>query len=100
MLESRVERETMTSKKSESEREEDPEFDDKEDDDLDQLFTVDEAARELRMGKSTLNHYRCEGRGPIYRKHGSRVFYTKRSLRRWSRRDRYKSTSQRVRRDR
>ncbi|PQA88825.1 helix-turn-helix domain-containing protein [Hyphococcus luteus] len=94
----------MTRNTKETESYEDPEYgndgDDEDDDDLDQLFTVEEAARELRMGKSTLNRYRCEGRGPIYRKHGSRVFYTKRSLRRWSRRDRYKSTSQRVRRDR
>jgi hypothetical protein len=72
-------------------------FDD--DTDLDQLMTVREAAAILRIGRSTLNHYRCEGRGPIYRKHGARVFYTKRSLLRWSRRDRYRSTSQRVRRD-
>lgn len=75
--------------------EDEPGFED--DTDLDQLFTVAEAAKLLRIGRSTLNHYRCEGRGPVYRKHGARVFYTKRSLLRWSRRARYRSTSQRVR---
>lgn len=81
----------------ESGKPDDLDFDD--DTDLDQLLTVREAAAMLRIGRSTLNHYRCEGRGPIYRKHGARVFYTKRSLLRWSRRDRFRSTSQRVRRD-
>lgn len=75
----------------------DPEFED--DTDLDQLLTVREAAAMLRIGRSTLNHYRCEGRGPVYRKHGARVFYTRRSLLRWSRRDRFRSTSQKIRRD-
>lgn len=81
----------------ESGERDDIDYDD--DTDLDQLLTVREAAAMLRIGRSTLNHYRCEGRGPIYRKHGARVFYTKRSLLRWSRRDRFRSTSQRVRRD-
>ena len=88
----------MTSRPNEDENHEDPALEG--DDDLDALFTVDEAAKILHMAKSTLNHYRCEGRGPIYRKHGSRVFYTKRSLQRWSRRNRYQSTSQRLRRGR
>ncbi len=84
----------MTNNQNDKGKDKNPTLDN--DDDLDALFTVEEAAKLLRMGKTTLNHYRCEGRGPIYRKHGARVFYTKRSLLRWSRRDRFKSTSQRA----
>lgn len=76
-----------------------PDTDFEDDTDLDQLLTVREAAAMLRIGRSTLNHYRCEGRGPVYRKHGARVFYTRRSLLRWSRRERYRSTSHKIRRD-
>lgn len=60
------------------------------------LITVKEAARLLRLSASTLNQYRCDGRGPVYRKHGGRVFYSKRSLLRWSQRHRYLSTSHRI----
>lgn len=65
--------------------------------DLDDLVTVAEAARILKLRRTTLDHYRCQGRGPIYRKHGGRVFYKRRSLRAWSRRNRFESTSKRVR---
>ncbi|TRO85997.1 helix-turn-helix domain-containing protein [Glycocaulis profundi] len=60
------------------------------------LITVKEAARLLRLSASTLNQYRCDGRGPVYRKHGGRVFYSRRSLLRWSQRHRYLSTSHRI----
>lgn len=60
------------------------------------LMTVEEAARFLRMKRTTLDHYRCEGRGPVYRKHGARVFYPKASLVAWSERNTYASTSQRI----
>lgn len=60
------------------------------------LFSVVEAANFLRLKRSTLDHYRCEGRGPIYRKHGARVFYTRASLMAWSERQMFSSTSVRV----
>ena len=60
------------------------------------LFNVEEAAAFLRLTRSTLDHYRCEGKGPVYRKHGARVFYTRASLIDWSRRRQFTSTSSRV----
>lgn len=65
--------------------------------DLPELLTVTEAAAFLRLKRSTLDHYRCEGRGPVYRKHGARVFYPKPDLIRWSERNTYASTSERIR---
>jgi hypothetical protein len=62
-----------------------------------ELLSVVEAAKFLRLKRSTLDAYRCEGRGPIYRKHGARVFYPKPDLIRWSERNSYASTSQRLR---
>lgn len=66
------------------------------DDPFTDLITVKEAAKLLRLSPSTLNQYRCDGRGPVYRKHGGRVFYSRRSLMRWSERHRYTSTSSRI----
>ncbi|MAN74225.1 helix-turn-helix domain-containing protein [Henriciella sp.] len=60
------------------------------------LLNVVEAAAYLRLKRSTLDHYRCEGRGPIYRKHGARVFYTRKSLDDWSNRNAFVSTSERA----
>ena len=62
-----------------------------------ELLSVTEAAEFLRLSRSTLDHYRCQGRGPIYRKHGARVFYPKPDLIRWSERNSYASTSERLR---
>ena len=62
-----------------------------------ELLSVAEAAAFLRLTRSTLDHYRCEGRGPVYRKHGARVFYPKPDLIRWSERNAYASTSQKLR---
>lgn len=67
------------------------------DEDWPELLDVKEAARFLRLKRSTLDHYRCEGRGPIYRKHGARVFYLKPELIRWSERNAYASTSEKIR---
>ena len=61
-----------------------------------ELLTVVEAAEFLRLRRSTLDHYRCEGRCPVYRKHGARVFYPKTSLIAWSERNSYASTSERI----
>lgn len=60
------------------------------------LLNVQEAAAFLRLTRSTLDHYRCEGKGPIYRKHGTRVFYTRASLIDWSGRREFSSTSSRA----
>jgi hypothetical protein len=60
------------------------------------LLNVIEAASFLRLTRSTLDHYRCEGKGPIYRKHGTRVFYTRASLLDWSGRQEFSSTSSRA----
>jgi hypothetical protein len=60
------------------------------------LLNVQEAAAFLRLTRSTLDHYRCEGKGPIYRKHGTRVFYTRASLIDWSWRREFSSTSSRA----
>jgi predicted DNA-binding transcriptional regulator AlpA len=65
-----------------------------------ELLTVIEAAEFLRLTRSTLDHYRCEGRGPTYRKHGARVFYPKDELIAWSQRHAYVSTSQKYRHSR
>lgn len=66
----------------------------------DQVFlTVKEAAEFLRLKRATLDLYRCEGRGPEYRKHGARVFYTLSNLIAWSSDNRYQSTSQRIRKN-
>lgn len=62
-----------------------------------ELLNVEEAAAFLRLKRTTLDHYRCEGRGPIYRKHGARVFYPKPDLIKWSERNAYASTSERIR---
>ncbi|OZB19436.1 MAG: hypothetical protein B7X53_00045 [Hyphomonas sp. 34-62-18] len=63
---------------------------------LDDLVSVVEAAKILKLMRSTLDHYRCEGRGPVYRKHGGRVFYKKADLIAWSERNTFRSTSQRI----
>ncbi|WP_291208765.1 helix-turn-helix domain-containing protein [Hyphomonas sp.] len=60
------------------------------------LLNVQEAAAFLRLTRSTLDHYRCEGKGPNYRKHGTRVFYTRASLIDWSGRREFSSTSSRA----
>ena len=61
-----------------------------------ELLNVEEAAIFLRVTRSTLDHYRCEGKGPVYRKHGARVFYTRASLIEWSGRRKFSSTSSRL----
>lgn len=62
-----------------------------------EFLTNKEAAEFLRLKAATLDLYRCEGRGPEYRKHGSRVMYSKAVLIAWSDGHRYQSTSQRIR---
>lgn len=61
------------------------------------LMTPAEAAEFLHLSPITLSHYRQQGRGPVYRKHGWRVFYLKTDLIAWSDRQRWGSTSERFR---
>ncbi|WP_457573184.1 helix-turn-helix domain-containing protein [Desulfolithobacter sp.] len=51
-----------------------------------QFFTEGEAAELLRVKPQTLSVWRHEGRGPAYRKHGSRVVYSRDDLEEFSRR--------------
>lgn len=45
---------------------------------------TEEAAQYLRLMPRTLNNMRWRGEGPIYRKHGGRVFYHIKDLATWS----------------
>lgn len=64
---------------------------------LPELLTAIEAAKFLNLSPITLSHYRYQGRGPIYRKHGWRVYYTKADLVDWSNRQRWASTGEPLR---
>lgn len=61
------------------------------------LMTPVEAAEFLHLSPITLSHYRYQGRGPVYRKHGWRVFYLKADLLAWSERQRWASTAEPIR---
>lgn len=61
------------------------------------LMTPGEAAEFLHLSPITLSHYRYQGRGPVYRKHGWRVFYLKADLLAWSERQRWASTAEPIR---
>lgn len=65
-------------------------------DELPELLTAVEAAEFLRLSPITLSHYRYQGRGPIYRKHGWRVYYAKPDLVAWSEGQRWASTAERL----
>jgi Helix-turn-helix domain len=49
-----------------------------------QLLTTGEAAELLRLKPHTLENMRCEGTGPLFRKHGCRVFYLRSEIMAWS----------------
>lgn len=59
------------------------------------FLNVLEAAKYLRLTRSTLDGYRWDGRGPKYRKHGNKVYYHRDELNRWSENRRYRNSSQR-----
>lgn len=63
---------------------------------LPELLSASEAADFLNLSPITLSHYRCQGRGPIYRKHGWRIFYAKPDLVDWSNRQTWSSTSEKL----
>ena len=58
------------------------------------FFNVTEAAEYLRLKKPTLDNMRWMGTGPIFRKHGGRIYYHFEELTRWSDDSRAMSTSQ------
>lgn len=57
------------------------------------LLTEAESAPVLRVKPATLRQWRWQGRGPKFRKHGRKVFYTRKELERWSARQEVASTS-------
>ncbi len=60
------------------------------------FLSIDEAALYLRVTARALEHFRGEGGGPDYRKHGGSIVYHKRDLDRWSALRRYKSTAEKA----
>lgn len=56
---------------------------------------ADEAARYLKISVRALEHFRSNGEGPAYRKHGGRVVYHRDDLDLWSERRRFRSSSER-----
>jgi hypothetical protein len=58
------------------------------------FLTVPEAAAYLRLKKRTLDNMRWMGNGPMFRKHGGRVYYLVKELEDWSLSTRTKSTSE------
>lgn len=62
---------------------------------MDDLLTTKDASKILKLGVSTLNHYRVSGRGPAFHKVGPQlVRYDRADLDEWARSRRYKSTSE------
>ena len=53
----------------------------------------EEAAIYLRVSVRALEHYRQDGGGPAYRKHGGLIVYHINDLDRWSARRRFRTTS-------
>lgn len=56
---------------------------------------AEEASIYLRVSVRALEHYRQDGGGPAYRKHGGLVVYHINDLDRWSARRRFRTTSKR-----
>ena len=54
---------------------------------------VEEAALYLRISQRSLEHFRSDGNGPPYRKHGGAIVYHIDDLDRWSAGRRFESTS-------
>lgn len=60
------------------------------------FLSIDEAALYLRVTARALEHFRGEGGGPDYRKHGGSIVYHKLDLDRWSAMRRFKSTAEKA----
>ena len=59
-------------------------------------LTVAEVAAYLRLKPRTLDNMRCNGIGPIYSKHGGRIFYSFQDVIAWSRARRRRSTAEKA----
>ena len=59
-------------------------------------LSIDEAALYLRITERALEHYRGDGGGPAYRKHGGSIVYHRDELDLWSAQRRYSSTSKKA----
>lgn len=64
-----------------------------------ELMNTAAAAEFLRLSPVTLAHYRHQGGGPVYRKHGWRVYYDKADLVTWSERQQWSSSGNPLRRN-
>jgi excisionase family DNA binding protein len=60
---------------------------------MQEFLTLREAARLLAVDPRTLDKWRHEGAGPVYRKHGRRVVYHRADLIAWSESRRRVSTA-------
>lgn len=60
------------------------------------FLSIDEAALYLRVTARALEHFRGEGGGPAYRKHGGSIVYHILDLDCWSSLRRYSSTSKKA----
>ena len=60
------------------------------------FFSIDEAALYLRVTARALEHFRGEGGGPAYRKHGGSIVYHIYDLDSWSSLRRFSSTSKKA----
>ena len=59
-------------------------------------LSIDEAALYLRVTARALEHFRGEGGGPAYRKHGGSIVYHIHDLDLWSSLRRFSSTSKKA----
>jgi hypothetical protein len=57
-------------------------------------LTIHEASDYVRLAKRTLDNMRWMGTGPMFRKHGGKIFYHIDELKEWSLESRSKSTSE------
>lgn len=60
------------------------------------FLSIDEAALYLRVSARALEHFRGEGGGPAYRKHGGSIVYHIHDLDSWSSLRRFSSTSKKA----
>lgn len=63
----------------------------------DQFHTTKEAARILKISPNTMNNWRIQGRGPAFRKFGSRVVYAASDLAAWAQENKNQNTQEAAR---
>ena len=57
------------------------------------FLTPEQAAEHLKVKKSTLKKWRIQGKGPLYRKHGSVIVYHIDDIDEWSESQQHDKTS-------